>query len=260
MELDEAIAILLELLRDGRAAFYGYDLFPFQAAREAVARMQRERPRDQAIQAPRDQQAVIELSPVFFEAAWELCRRGFVRPGVRRAQDQAVTEGGYSLTIAGRAALAALDPTTILLAQPGSLAAALAGYGARFGEGFHQRALEAIKCRNAEAWLACCAMAGAAAESVLLALAITRTGNEDQVMRDYTQAGGRQRVLNHVVGQANAARRNTLTTFSAIISMWRDEAGHGQATPLSTANADEALRQLLQMCQWVDREWAALTA
>ena len=155
---------------------------------------------------------------------------------------------------------AALDRATILLAQPGSLAAALAGYRPRFGDGFHQRALEAIKCRNVEAWLACCAMAGAAAESVLLALAIEKVGDEEQVLRTYRQSSGRQRVLNLVVAQANAVRRDTLTTFSGIISMWRDEAAHGRSTPLGPANADEALRQLLHMCQWVDREWENLTA
>jgi len=74
--------------------------------------------------------------------------------------------------------------------------------------------LEAIKCRNAEAWLACCAMSGAAAESVLLALAIAKVGNEEHVLQAYRQSSGRQRVLKLVVGQATAIRRDTLTTFS----------------------------------------------
>jgi hypothetical protein len=252
MKLDEAIAILIELLQAGRAGSYGYDLFARRGAEEAVSRMR--------LPPLQDQQVIRDLSPVFYEAAWELCRRGIVRPGIKKSGDQAVEEGGYSITEAGKTALAALDPSTILLAQPGSLAAALASYRAQFGDGFHQRALEAIKCRNAEAWLACCAMTGAAAESVLLALAITKVGDEEQVLKAYRQSSGRQRVLKLVVGQATAIRRDTLTTFSGIISMWRDEAAHGRATPLGTANADEALRQLLHMCQWVDREWAALTA
>jgi hypothetical protein len=54
-------------------------------------------------------------------------------------------------------------------------------------------------------------------------------------------------------------RRDRLTTHTNIISLWRDEAAHGKATPLSTANADEALLQLLHMSQWVDKEWANLT-
>jgi hypothetical protein len=135
----------------------------------------------------------------------------------------------------------------------------LTGYRQRFGNGFYQRAQEAIKCRNAEAWLACCAMTGAAAESVLLALAIAKTDDEAHVLRTYRQSNGRQRVLNLIVGQVPQPRRDTLTIFSNIISMWRDEAAHGQVTLLGTANADEALRQLLHMCQWVEREWVTLT-
>jgi hypothetical protein len=188
-----------------------------------------------------------------------LCRRGIVRPGITRIDAQAVPEGGYSLTVAGRATLQNLDQTTILIAQPGALATTLAGYGDRFGDGYRQRALEAIKCRNAEAWLACCAMVGAAAESILLSLAIAKTSDEPHILRLYSQATGRSRVLNLIVGQATAARRDTLTTFAGIISLWRNEAAHGQASTLGTANADESLRQLLHMSQWVAQEWASLT-
>jgi hypothetical protein len=252
MDLDEAIAILLDLLRNNRAGGYGYDLYARTGAQLAA---QQRYPHEHFIEG-----RVRELSPIFYEAAWELCRRGIVRPGVRRAGEQAVEEGGYSLTAAGRAALENLDAATILIAQPGSLAATFNGYRGRFGDGFHQRAMEAIRCRNAEAWLACCAMVGAAAESVLLAIAISKEGDEEQVLRAYRGVRGRQAVLNIIVGQADAQRRNTLTTFASIVSLWRDDAAHGQASPIDTSNADEALRQLLHMCQWVAREWDNLTA
>lgn len=252
MELDQAIAILLEELRASRTRRYGYDLYARHGA-EVAARLLH--PHDHNLR----EQAVIGLSSVFMEAAWELCRRGIVRPGVTRSGEQAVEEGGYSLTAGGRTALANLDAASIVLAQPGSLAATLGGYQGRFGNGFHQRALEAIRCRNAEAWLACCAMVGASAESVLLAIAIQKVGDEEQVLRTYRSARGRQAVLNLIVGQANAQTRTTLTTFAGIVSLWRDDAAHGQASPISTANADEALRQLLHMCQWVAQEWDALT-
>jgi hypothetical protein len=252
MDLDEAIARRLDLLRNDRARNYGYDLYARNGA-EFAARQRY--PHEHYLEGP-----LRELSPIFYEAAWELCRRGIVRPGVRRSGEQAVEEGGYSLTVAGRAALANLDTATILIAQPGSLAATFNGYRPLFGDGFHQRAMEAIKCRNAEAWLACCAMVGAAAESVLLTIAITKEGDEERVLRTYRGNRGRQAVLNMIVGQADAQRRNTLTTFAGIVSLWRDDAAHGQASPIDTSNADEALRQLLHMCQWVAREWNNLTA
>lgn len=71
------------------------------------------------------EQEARELSAVFYDAAWELCKRGIVRPDVRRTGDQAAEDSGYSLTAAGRAALANLDATTMLLAQPGSLTGTL---------------------------------------------------------------------------------------------------------------------------------------
>ncbi|MGY0571690.1 hypothetical protein ACTGJ9_012070 [Bradyrhizobium sp. RDM12] len=120
--------------------------------------------------------------------------------------------------------------------------------------------MEAIKCRNAEGWLACCAMVGAAAESVLLAIAITKEGDAERVLNAYRGNRGRQAVLNMIVGQADAQRRNTLTTFASIVSLWRDDATHGRASPIHTSNADEALRQLLHMCQWIAREWDNLTS
>jgi hypothetical protein len=41
-------------------------------------------------------------------------------------------------------------------------------------------------------YLACCAMAGAAAESILLAVAIAKTGDEDKMLKTYRAAGGRR--------------------------------------------------------------------
>ncbi|TPN28356.1 hypothetical protein FKO01_21795 [Mesorhizobium sp. B2-3-3] len=147
----------------------------------------------------------------------------------------------------------------MLLLQPGSLATTLASYRNKFGAGFHQRSQEAIRCRNAEAWLACCAMAGAAAESILLALAIAKAGDEDMVLAEYSKTGGRQKVINLIVGQSSGHVQSTLKNFAGIISLWRDEASHGKESLLETANADEALRQLLHMCQWTSKEWDSLT-
>jgi hypothetical protein len=243
MELDEAIAVLIDLLQRGQAGNYGYELY---ARRGAEVMAQRLRPQDHY----RDE-LIRDLSPMFYEAAWELCRRGIVRPGVTRIGAQAGEEGGYSLTAAGRAALPNLDAASLLIFQPGALAATFTSYRGRFGDGFYQRALEAIKCRNAEAWLACCTMSGAAGESILLALAIAKTNDEPMVLRTYGHASGRRQVLNMIVGQADRARRDALTTFAGIVSLWRDEAAHGRASPLGTANADEALRQLLHMSQWL---------
>ena len=52
----------------------------------------------------RDGPRVRELTPVFSEAAWELCRRGILRPGIRSfgGQGDGHTGHGYTLTTLGR--------------------------------------------------------------------------------------------------------------------------------------------------------------
>lgn len=254
MNLDEAIAHTLSAMKNQRSAAFGYDLAPVKVAQDVSWELSGG---NRDLHNQRNDS--VAWSSLFFEAAWELCRRGIVRPGVTGTGKQATSDGGYSLTTSGRAYIESLDDTALLLVQPGALAAALAQYANRFGAGFLQRSQEAIRCRNAEAWLACCSMVGAAAESVLLALAISKTGTEDVVLAEYSKMGGRQKVVNMVVGQSAGHVQSTLKSFAGIVSLWRDEAAHGKASLLDTANADEALRQLLHMCQWVSKEWDALT-
>lgn len=112
MELDEAIGILINLLQRGQARNYGYDLYAHRGAEEAALRLHPNNPFDR-------EQAMRDLSPIFYEAAWEMCRRGIVRPGIRRSADQAVEEGGYALTKSGRTALGNLDAASLLIVQPG---------------------------------------------------------------------------------------------------------------------------------------------
>lgn len=253
MDLDEAIGLSLKLLKDGKLAKYGYDFYPPAAAEYEIYTRQQ-------IRGSEGQAMVVDLSVLFLDAAWIICQRGFVRPGTRHMQGQPVDAGGYSLTQQGRKLLDQLDDAALVIMQPGALAKALSDYEAKFGSGFVQRSQEAIRCRDASAWLGCCSMVGAAAESVLLAVAIAKVGNETAVLNEYQSSSGRRKVLNMIVGQKPQHIRDQLVLFTNIISMWRDEASHGKSTPIDTANADEALRQLLHMCQWVDREWTTLTS
>jgi hypothetical protein len=200
--------------------------------------------------------AAQEVSGIFFEAAWELCRRGLLRPGVRVMSTQAVTDGGgYSLTSYGASWLQEAEDSQFITLQPGALAAVFAGFRDRFGDGYHQRTQEALRCRSTEAWLATCAMAGAAAESILLALAVAKTGNEDSVLRSYMGRDGRKAVLNTVSAQAPREIAQGLQSGMTLLSYWRDCNGHGQAVAVTAPEAEQALRELLSLSQFAADHW-----
>ena len=252
MDVDSAILITLKELKGGTAGSYGYELYPPKIASKIAFQSSG----GHSLSAGPIE---LELDPIFFEAAWHLCRRGIVRPGPKDRNAQSVQAGGYCLTVFGKNMLQNLTEDDVVVMQPGSLAAAMASYKGLFGEGFQQRAQEAIACRNAEAWLACCAMAGAAAESIMLAIAAKKTSDLDRVWKEYNGSGGRGKIISLIVGALPDWQKASFKSFASIISLWRDEAAHGAPTALTTANADEALRQLLHMCQWVKKYWNELT-
>ena len=153
------------------------------------------------------------LSPIFFAAAWELCRRGILRPGIHAVDGQANLDSqagsGYSLTPLGRQWLEEIDDLQFIPTEPGAVSEILARFLPRFGVGFHQRAQEASKCYFATAYLGCCAMCGAAAESILLAAAIAKTADEAAILKTYKSASGRKRVEDGLIGQAARANRTS---------------------------------------------------
>ena len=250
--LDEAIAFCIQELRQPRVNHYGYDLHPPNLAYHLAYELGR-------TSFDSDEQAS-RIFPVISDACWELCRRGLLRPGTNRRHGQSVDSGGYSLTQAGREGLAKIDETALQILQPGALAQTLVVYSNRFGDGFLQKAQEAIRCRDCGAWLASCAMAGAAAEAVLLATAIAKRGDEEKALKEYLGVNGRRATINFIGGQLQGHMQEQLRIFAGIISLWRDDAAHGLLSVLTAANAEESLRQLLHMCQWFEKHWAQLTA
>jgi hypothetical protein len=125
-------------------------------------------------------------SAPFYDAAWELCRVGVLRPGhyapLGRAMGGEFKGDGYSLTAYGRAWVRDAANRPHLPTDPGRFAEVVTPFAARLGAGFLQRAIEASRDYRTANYLPCCAMAGAAAESILLALAIAKLGDEGQVL------------------------------------------------------------------------------
>ncbi|HEY6259000.1 MAG TPA: hypothetical protein VIY51_24750 [Xanthobacteraceae bacterium] len=199
----------------------------------------------------------------FYDAAWELCRIGVLRPGEFAPRGWATDAGlfsgdTFSITKFGRAWLK--DASQRPVADPSRLAQALQGFADRLGGGFAQRATEAVKTYRSGNYLAACVMAGAAAESILLALAIAKTGDEAKVLVEYNTTGGPRRVTKRVTSNVSAQLGNQLETALQALGHWHDAANHGTMTAVSEVEAHIGLTDLLRLAQFVHDHWAELIA
>ncbi len=259
MTQEDAFQILLQWLRNPpRTSWptYGYDLYIPAVIRRHLERTGT-RAGGEAIHV-----ALRDWTPVFADAAWEMARRGIVRPGVRGANMQATDDGsagfGFSVTPFGRQWVAETGHETFVPTEPGRFAELLQPYRARFGPGFYERSQEAIRCYGAHAYLACCAMCGAAAESILLAAAIAKDGDQEAVLREYQTANGRGRVQTRLVGQASAPLKKEFAAFMTLLKYWRDIAAHGTASDIAENEAFTSLALLLRLAIFANDNWDTL--
>jgi hypothetical protein len=259
--VDDAIGVILDLIRKRRPEIIalGYDVY-LPGAWNIYAI-------ESGMVLAGDRDALLRIGPqvsaTFSAAGWELCRRGILRPGVQNVESQsplsAVPDRGYSITPAGKRWLAAADPLLYVPTDPSRLAQILAGFSPKFGPGFGQRAEEAVRCYNALAYLACCAMCGAAAESILLAVAIDRRGDADPVLRDYRASGGRARVEKNLLGQVGEPTSSRFRTFMDLLNYWRDDSSHGTFSTIADLEAFDALSRLMRFARFATDQWVVLT-
>jgi hypothetical protein len=236
----------------------GYDLWlPI-----AVANFWRARGHPTFTADPRQRQDAACYRP-FYDAAWELCRIGVLRPGQNAPMGSRMSQiefqgDGFSLTEFGRgwAQTAAQHPPS----DPSRFSEVLQPFIGRFGEGFAQRAAEAARCYRTTNYLACCVMAGAAAESILLAVAISKmAGDEGRVLAQYRGAQGRKKITDLIRGGLRQGLAEQFVTASGILSFWRDEAAHGTRTTITEGEAQASLAQLLRFAQLTADYWDTLT-
>ena len=102
-------------------------------------------------------------------------------------------------------------------------------------------------------------MCGAAAKSIVLAVAVTKSGHEDATLAIYRSASGRRRVVDHVVGHVKLAIAEPFRSATGLLSYWRDDAAHGLASEISEIEAHEALSRLLRFAQFATDNWTELT-
>jgi len=259
MTPEDASTLLVQWLRQPYAdgfTHYGYDVFLPSLLH---AYFQRQRVDQLTIQG-----RIQEVLPSMMAAAWDLARRGILRPGVRSVGHQVVDLGsagaGYSLTPFGQQWLQEAERDDYVPTEPGRFAQMLGQFHSLFGPGFQERAQEAVRCYGAHAYVACCAMSGAAAESILLSLATTKTNDAARVERDYSAASGRRRIENLLLGQARAQLADEFRGYMTLLKYWRDNSAHGRVTGISDNEAYTALALLLRLASFARDTHAELVA
>jgi hypothetical protein len=264
IDLDDAIHFLVSYVRTGLAARdrsrFGqgsggaYDVRLHLVAREYLA--QRGVPEH-------DLNGAVAAHPelgVFFTAAWDLCRRGILRPGARDFASNTTASWaggeGFCATPYGERWIQDADELELIPMQPARFASMLLKAGARFGPGFVERADQAVACYMGRAFLACCAMSGAAAESVLLALAIAKKGGDERWILDkYAGPAGRSRVETYLLGQQTLGVREEFQRYTALLKHWRDDSAHGRAVRISEPEAYQSMAILLRFARWAEDHW-----
>jgi hypothetical protein len=256
---EDAFHFIVRVLRDNIipdvGSSYGYDLYLPNIVLHYLMSVAK---RGHA-EAQRDQRSA---SPAFLTAAWELARRGVLRPGVKAMGQQATDEGsagsGFSVTPAGRKWLKEAGQYDFVPIEPQRFSRLLDSFTPRFGPGFQERSQDAIRCYGANVYLACCAMCGAAAESILLAVAIAKEDDTDKVERLYLASGGRKKVENLLLGQQSKPIQEEFLGYMSLLKYWRDAAAHGRRSGIADNEAYTALAVLLRFAQFANDRWADL--
>jgi len=214
------------------------------------------------------------LVAAFYDAAWELCRRGVLRPGAAMPAGQKSANqlgqivnaapffgDGFSLTAWGREWVGkAASERTIMPSDPGRITQVLHQFNSRFGAGYAQRAAEAVADWRSGNYLSACTMAGAAAESILIATAVAKAKDEQQVLAEYRSASGRARVIKRVKAASNASAGERFSNALGLLTYWRDDAGHGTVSNIGEVEAHEAILGLLRLARLTSDHWLVLTS
>ena len=201
-----------------------------------------------------------EIAPPFYAAAWELCRRGVLRPGIVcfGAQDTEYIDG-YTVMPAGKKWIKEATQYDCLPIEPGRFSKLLDGFTSRFGPGFQERSQEALRCHGASAYLGCCAMCGAAAESILLGVAIAKDGDQEKIEKLYSSGDGRRQVETLILGSQPENVQNECRGYLGLLKYWGNLTPHGKASGITEGEAYTSLMLLLRLAQFVNDRWDELT-
>jgi hypothetical protein len=253
---EQALDFMTEKLRAGEdMARNNYEVYVWNVADRYV----RERI---AVPHGLDTQDFVEkiISP-FFTAAWALCRLGVLRPGPSPGRSQVFNTNheeaqGYGITEFGRRWIAETPPTLPPLV--GVMTDMLLGAGKSFGDAYKLRAQDAVLAYHGQAYFACCAMVGAAAEAILLTAAVAKLG-QAKAEELYFTSRGRSQLQKSLLGQQTDNFRAIFDRHTSLIDYWRDQSSHGHQTGVKEGEAYMALSGLLRFAHFASDKWKELT-
>jgi hypothetical protein len=194
-------------------------------------------------------------------AAWELVRRGALVPAMWResAGDYRFTGEQFRVTSRGAVWLVMASDAP-LPSEGGRFRDYLASHSTRMRPSFLLRASEAVLCYQTGAYLASCAMTGAAAESVLLSLAIAKDGDEVRVLAQYQQSRGLRKIRDLLTQQRDSDIHGHVDNLAELLKYWRDEAAHAGDARIDEEAAFMALVLLLRLVRFADQRWEAIVS
>lgn len=198
----------------------------------------------------------------FYSAIWRLCVRGILAPlpdMVNPPHGRAVAGARFTVTEYGAKWLSGISEYDCGPSEYGRFSQLLSNHSQRLGDGYHARSQEAVSCYRAQTYLACCAMCGAAAESITLALAIAKKGNEEEVIKDYGGSGGRGKIERFLLANQNGHITKNLPNYTSLLNEWRDVAAHGDAPIVGEEEAFTGLMLLLRFARFADERWSDIT-
>jgi hypothetical protein len=206
-------------------------------------------------------QAVTEpLSRVFQEAAWTLCRLGVLRPGFRMESfGQNGDMRGYAITEFGRKWIAEDEHPAFVPTDQSRLIDLLTKDAALFGPVYMLRANDAARCYSAHAYYACCAMIGAAAESIMLSAGISKL-TEQVALTVYRANAGRHALIEKILKGCPPYVARDFRLHADLINLWRDESAHAHDAAIGEAEAFTSMRGLIKFAHFAADRWKHLTA
>lgn len=201
-----------------------------------------------------------EHSAPFYEAAWELVRRGWLTPQFHRTDEYKalVDASAFRVTPVGIEAARSFGRAAVLPVEHDRFLEVLLAHQVRFGSLYGIRCKEAVKAYRFQLHLSCLTMCGAAAEAVLVCLGVEKFGSREK-LDDKVLKAQRRSLLRIVSESLKGEQKDMLETLAESIRYWRNDAAHANEREFDEAHCFLALTRLQRLAETVDTEWAEFT-